>query len=86
MAIGLAAGAASLGAQSLHRQQVSTNFGLSVPHDPADLPHSRAEIVWPERKLKGRPNPQLLPVRDGSFIIDGGWELAEAGRAFCSLA
>lgn len=81
MVIGLAAGAASLGAQSLHRQQVSTNFGLSAPHDPADLPHSRAEIVWPERKPKGQPDPKLLPVRDGSFIIDGGWELAEAGSA-----
>ena len=79
MALGLLAGLAPAGAQAVHRQQVSTNFGQTAPHDPADLPASRTSVQWPERVAKRMPAPRLDLSEDGSYRITGGWELREAG-------
>lgn len=65
------------GAQSLHKQEVSTNFGLQRPHEPSELPYSKAGIVNPVRKPKVTPVPTLRPVTSGEWIVEGGWELAE---------
>jgi len=67
--------ACPLGAQERHRQQVSSNFGLTAPHDPADLPVSRAAVVWPERSPKQVPAPRLDLQEDGTWLLAGGWEL-----------
>ena len=73
--MGMTLMACPLGAQERHRQQVSSNFGLTAPHDPADLPVSRAAVVWPERNPKQVPAPRLDLQEDGTWLLVGGWEL-----------
>lgn len=53
----------SLSAQR-HRQETPTNFGMTAPHDEADLPHSRASFSEP---VKASEKPE------------GGWQLAREG-------
>ena len=76
--MGISLAASSIGAQERHRQQVSSNFGMTAPHDSADLPRSRAAVVLAERMPKQVPAPRLDLQEDGTYLIDGGWELRAA--------
>lgn len=61
----------------IHRQAVSSNFGLRRPQDASELPWSKADIVWPQRTPKQTPAPVLNPVLDNKWELQGGWELSE---------
>lgn len=65
------------GAQTMHKQAVPTNFGLSRPHEASALPYSRAEIVFPERVEFVEPETTLRPLSTNSWAVEGGWVLNE---------
>lgn len=65
------------GAQTMHKQAVPTNFGLSRPHEASALPYSRAEIVFPERVGFVEPETTLKPLSTNSWAVEGGWVLNE---------
>lgn len=64
--------------------QVSTNFGLLAPQDPATLPQSKATIIMPERKVKTAAVAVLTPEADGNLTLAGGWEMADGNTVTAS--
>ena len=52
---------------------------MTAPHTEAELPHSRAAVVWPERVPKQKAVCRLDAVGNGEWLIAGGWELCREG-------
>ena len=70
--------AVAAAAQSEYVQLVPINHGLASPQPEADLPHSRAAVVWPE-KIPHRDVASILETVSGQrWRIAGGWELIAA--------
>ena len=71
--------AAAAAAQSDYVQLVPINHGLAAPQSEADLPHSKAAVVWPERVPHRSVKGQLewIPGTRASRIVDG-WEMISA--------
>lgn len=67
----------SVVAQQLHKQEVSTNYGLRRTHAESEVPHSRAAILYPER-VPSTPVPaRLEPVANNKWLLREGWMLLE---------
>lgn len=65
-------------------QKNGLSFGLSHKQSQNELPKSKAEIVFPEKKLKFASQTKLIPAEDSEYIISEGWELIEAHRLIAS--
>ena len=67
-----------LHAQTVHRQKLSTNFGLASPQSEESLPVSKVPVVWPERKEKTPAVAGFRTAGKGAWAIVDGWELCES--------
>lgn len=67
----------SLLAQQIHKQEVSSNFGLKSFQADSENPHSRAAIVFPERVEPTIVAPRLEQVDDNRWTLRDGWMLLE---------
>lgn len=56
--------------------QDKLNYGLNAPQDKSTLPVSRAAYIPPKPKPKAPVKTILKPITNGTYIINGGWELA----------
>lgn len=72
--------AASLSAQQLHQQLLSTNFGLPSPQPEETLPRSTVPVQMPERVARKAAQTVLCPVADNAWEITSGWELCEGDK------
>lgn len=70
-------------AQTIHRQKLSTNFGLASPQPGESLPASRVPVILPQRKEKMPAVTGFRQTGKNSWAIVDGWELCEADD-FCS--
>ncbi len=52
--------------------------GNVAPQDPSTLPHRKAPFSKPVASPPPPENSTLVPAGDGSWTIDGGWQLAAA--------
>jgi beta-galactosidase/beta-glucuronidase len=60
--------------------QYKLNFGLRERQDSSELPKSSVPPVWPVVKKKIPAQTVLLPLEQGEWALQGGWELCEANR------
>lgn len=68
----------TVSAQSEYKNRVSSNFGMTRPHLENELPYSRADIVFPQRKPKSPAKTTLRELNENSWEICSGWELTQA--------
>jgi len=69
-----------LGAIPAFSQASRLNFGLSQKQDPATLPVSPVKVLMPVRKAKLNIQTTLLKTAENEYIINSGWEMAEADK------
>jgi hypothetical protein len=72
--------AASLSAQTPHKQMLSTNFGLPSPQPEETLPKSSVPVQMPQRVAKVDAQTVLRPMTANSWEITSGWELCEGDK------
>ena len=72
--------AASLSAQTPHKQMLSTNFGLLSPQPEETLPKSSVPVQMPQRVAKVDAQTVLRPMTENSWEITSGWELCEGDK------
>ena len=72
--------AASLCAQTPHKQMLSTNFGLPSPQPEETLPKSSVPVQMPQRLAKVDALTVLRPMADNAWEITSGWELCEGDK------
>jgi hypothetical protein len=72
--------AASLSAQTPHKQMLSTNFGLPSPQPEETLPKSSVPVQMPQRVAKVDAKTVLRPMTENSWEITSGWELCEGDK------
>jgi hypothetical protein len=60
--------------------QNKLNFGLTQPQDPSSLPVSKVAPQTSVRKLKTIIVPVLEKVAENEFLLNTGWEMAEADQ------
>ena len=72
--------AASLSAQTPHKQMLSTNFGLPSPQPEETLPKSSVPVQMPQRVAKVDAQTVLRPITENSWEITSGWELCEGDK------
>ena len=72
--------AASLSAQTPHKQMLSTNFGLPSPQPEETLPKSSVPVQMPQRVAKVDAQTVLRPVTENLWEITSGWELCEGDK------
>ena len=74
--------ASGLYAQSLHKQELSKNFGLPTRQPEETLPVSAVPVVMPQR-VKRQPAVTILKqVSDNAWEITSGWKLYEGDKVF----
>ena len=71
---------ASAGAQTPHKQMLSTNFGLPSPQPEETLPKSSVPVQMPERVAKVEAQTVLSPMADNVWTITSGWEMCEGDK------
>ena len=71
---------ASAGAQTPHKQMLSTNFGLPSPQPEETLPKSSVPVQMPERVAKVEAQTVLCPMADNVWTITSGWEMCEGDK------
>ena len=71
---------ASAGAQTPHKQMLSTNFGLPSPQPEETLPKSSVPVQMPERVAKVEAHTVLCPMADNVWTITSGWEMCEGDK------
>ena len=64
-------------AQHLHRQEVSSNFGLKSIQSDVENPHSRTAIRFPQRVEPTKMSSRLEQVADNKWALKDGWILLE---------
>ena len=71
---------ASAGAQTPHKQMLSTNFGLPSPQPEETLPKTSVPVQMPERVAKVEAQTVLCPMTDNVWTITSGWEMCEGDK------
>lgn len=71
-----------LSAQSIHKQELSTNFGLPSRQPEKTLPVSTVPVVMPQRVERQPAVTILKPVTDNTWEITSGWKLYEGDKVF----
>ena len=69
-----------LSAQSIHKQELSTNFGLPSRQPEETLPVSTVPVVMPQRVERQPAVTILKPVSDNTWEITSGWKLYEGDK------
>lgn len=60
--------------------QYRLNFGLAQPQDPSTLPVSASKPMAPVHKPKKEIAPSLQKINDHEFLLNSGWEMADADQ------
>ncbi len=63
-----------------YSQNYTQNFGLTQPQDPSSLPVSKVAPQTSVRKPKTIIIPVLEKVAENEFLLNQGWEMAEADQ------
>ena len=71
-----------LSAQSIHKQELSTNFGLPSRQAEETLPVSSVPVEMPQRVERQPAITVLKPVTDNTWEITSGWKLYEGDKVF----
>lgn len=71
-----------LSAQSIHKQELSTNFGLPSRQAEETLPVSSVPVEMPQRVERQPAVTILKPVTDNTWEITSGWKLYEGDKVF----
>ena len=67
-------------AQSLHKQELSKNFGLPSPQPKETLPVSSVPVAMPQKAVRKPAVTVLKPVSDNVWEITSGWKLYEGDK------
>ena len=67
-------------AQSLHKQELSKNFGLPSPQPKETLPVSSVPVAMPQKAERKPAVTVLKPVSDNAWEITSGWKLYEGDK------
>ena len=67
-------------AQSLHKQELSKNFGLPSPQPKETLPVSSVPVAMPQKAERKPAVSVLKPVSDNVWEITSGWKLYEGDK------
>ena len=71
-----------LSAQSIHKQELSTNFGLPSRQAEETLPVSSVPVEMPQRVERQQAVTVLKPVSANAWEITSGWKLYEGDKVF----
>ena len=71
-----------LNAQSIHKQELSTNFGLPSRQAEETLPVSSVPVEMPQRVERQQAVTVLKPVSSNAWEITSGWKLYEGDKVF----